>query len=433
VALSILVSIFASFNLVWFCNNCVEFGIISKGPAGKETTLTETFMSSTKRSVVIEIDFTRQHMKFWLQGRYLKKHKTKRWQKESGYSWYPYLKFKEPNNFAILNPFSKMPTDEHTPTQTVSKLPESMNFDVAYTQMAYLTHRLEGTLLLFGLPYNEDETTIKDIQNVWDQDNDRFQIVLPEKAMQLKDGENIAVLKFKSNADAYQFVQYLAKSDKLNKVFDSALIAKMLYHGQNPKKEYEPRFDKIQAATVKAAYTTFKSFLLTTLLGSEEEFKKVAPFIGLADVKFYEFLLEKPSKLITKEEELAPVAAMPGPSKITYATKSDRLILASGSQIKAFAKDEKVSTTADLQNFSNFARNPEDVIDLRITKEDFELIDNWVWYYVNIVTEPNIALPICGDILDIQKATFCGDRISLKYYEALQNVQLLVNSAIYIY
>lgn len=90
------------------CNG-ILFGLSTLGQ--NPQTVTQTFHSSTKRTVSIVADFNKNIVSYFINGRYHKKLKTKKIEK-TGLDWHGYIEFKEPGNYVVLNPFCRMPWSE---------------------------------------------------------------------------------------------------------------------------------------------------------------------------------------------------------------------------------------------------------------------------------------------------------------------------------
>lgn len=54
--------------------------------------------------VGIELNFDKQTLNFWLNGRYIKERMKKI---TPGQKWYPIVKFKEADYFVVINPFAQ--------------------------------------------------------------------------------------------------------------------------------------------------------------------------------------------------------------------------------------------------------------------------------------------------------------------------------------
>lgn len=88
----------------------------------KNNTITEQFLSTTKRTVGVMLDLAQGSISFWLNSRMLKKNKTKEL-KKPGLTWYPYIRLQEANIPAILNPFCRMPMADTLAPKHRRKLP----------------------------------------------------------------------------------------------------------------------------------------------------------------------------------------------------------------------------------------------------------------------------------------------------------------------
>ena len=70
----------------------IDFGVTyNPGKMTKNNTITEQFLSTTKRTVGVMLDLTQGQISFWLNSRMLKKNKTKEL-KKPGLMWYPYIR-----------------------------------------------------------------------------------------------------------------------------------------------------------------------------------------------------------------------------------------------------------------------------------------------------------------------------------------------------
>ena len=114
----------------------------------KTNTISEQFLSTTKRTVGVMLDLTQGQVSFWLNSRMLKKNKTKEL-KKPGLTWYPYIRLQEPNIPAILNPFCRLPMADTLAPKFRKKLPQSLiNQSLSHGQITYLKAQIEGNYLL---------------------------------------------------------------------------------------------------------------------------------------------------------------------------------------------------------------------------------------------------------------------------------------------
>jgi len=108
-----------------FCNS-IDFGVtFNPHKVTKNNTISEQFLSTTKRTVGVMLDLSRGQISFWLNSRMLKKNKTKEL-KKPGLTWYPYIRLQEPNIPAILNPFCRLPMADTLAPKFRKKLPQSL-------------------------------------------------------------------------------------------------------------------------------------------------------------------------------------------------------------------------------------------------------------------------------------------------------------------
>ena len=71
---------------------CLDFGVtFNPGKITKLNTISEQFLSTTKRTVGVMLDLSLGQISFWLNSRMLKKNKTKEL-KRPGLTWYPYIR-----------------------------------------------------------------------------------------------------------------------------------------------------------------------------------------------------------------------------------------------------------------------------------------------------------------------------------------------------
>lgn len=108
----------------------------------KNNTITEQFLSTTKRTVGVKLDLNQGQISFWLNSRMLKKNKTKEL-KKPGLTWYPYIRLQEPNIPAILNPFCRLPMADTEKPKFRRKLPQSLtNHNLNHGRIQYLKSKL---------------------------------------------------------------------------------------------------------------------------------------------------------------------------------------------------------------------------------------------------------------------------------------------------
>ena len=145
-------------HAILITNFAIEFGVTCN-PAKLDgnSTIVESFLSSTKRTVGVVLDLNAGTLNFWMNSRVLKKNKQ-RLLKKPGVAWYPFLKFQEPNIHAILNPFCRMPVLDNTNPKFKSKLPYQLTSnDLGYAQFNYLKSQMPNTLLVACLAKRTDE------------------------------------------------------------------------------------------------------------------------------------------------------------------------------------------------------------------------------------------------------------------------------------
>ena len=132
----------------------------------KNNTITEQFLSTTKRTVGVMLDLAQGSISFWLNSRMLKKNKTKEL-KKPGLTWYPYIRLQEANIPAILNPFCRMPMADTLAPKHRRKLPQSLtNHNLSHGRINFLKTKLINSYLLVNLPKHEDEKLDQEIRAV---------------------------------------------------------------------------------------------------------------------------------------------------------------------------------------------------------------------------------------------------------------------------
>lgn len=126
------------------------FGVTTKGD--NPITVTQTFHSSTERVVGVELNLTTLEIRYFIQSRYCKKNKCKKLvykdKPASGLEWYPYVEFVESGNTVTLNPFRVSPIPETTSVQQMSKVPETLGFDLTHTKVALLEQIIGNSMLV---------------------------------------------------------------------------------------------------------------------------------------------------------------------------------------------------------------------------------------------------------------------------------------------
>ncbi len=126
------------------------FGITTKGDT--PITVTQTFHSSTERVVGVELNLKDFEIKYYIQSRYCKKQKTKKFlssdEKERNFVWYPYVEFKEAGNTVTLNPFRLQPVPETQSVQAMTKLPANLKFDATHTILTLLGQMIGNQILV---------------------------------------------------------------------------------------------------------------------------------------------------------------------------------------------------------------------------------------------------------------------------------------------
>lgn len=106
------------------------------------------------------LDLRLQKIDYWLNGRHLKKERTKKLT-QPGLAWRPYIKFKEANFVVVMNPFCKHPPTNPQAVEERSKLPETIYSDLSYSQISYLEAAIGNVLLVMRLPKNAPNSELQ--------------------------------------------------------------------------------------------------------------------------------------------------------------------------------------------------------------------------------------------------------------------------------
>ena len=96
------------------CNGLV-FGVTTLGRS--PITVSQTFLSSTMRTVSVLLNLTEHEVRYYINHRYHKKHKSQKL-KARGLAWHFFVEFKEPGNYVIMNPMARAPVPDHLLMQT---------------------------------------------------------------------------------------------------------------------------------------------------------------------------------------------------------------------------------------------------------------------------------------------------------------------------
>lgn len=98
------------------------------------------------------LDLNKGEIIYWLNNRIEKKNKKKEL-KKPGLTWYPYIRLKEQDIPAILNPFCKLPMADQYAPKFRKRLPQSLsNHGLIYGQVAYVKTLLKGAYILLEQP-----------------------------------------------------------------------------------------------------------------------------------------------------------------------------------------------------------------------------------------------------------------------------------------
>jgi hypothetical protein len=106
------------------------------------------------------LDLRLQKVDFWLNGRHLKKERSKKLN-QPGLAWRPYIKFKEQNFVVVMNPFCKQPPMNPQAIEERSKVPDNIYSDLSYSQISYLEAAIGNVLLVMRLPKNAPNSELQ--------------------------------------------------------------------------------------------------------------------------------------------------------------------------------------------------------------------------------------------------------------------------------
>lgn len=179
-------------------------------------------------------------------------------------------------------------------------------------------------------------------------------------------------------------------------LLDAWNIAKLLHSRYEPNHSYALGFDKLHKDQMVQIRSVFSKFLTSNLL-SEDKWMSVMSLSGFSEEKPHKTALadtysslemlvkqqknigqSNPLPLIKKPtEDLNQVHTLAhGPTFIAYLSHSKNVLVANGPEVKVFSK-EQTQNALSFTNFSNYPRNPEDRVGLRITVSDLDfMIDN---------------------------------------------------------
>lgn len=185
-------------------------------------TIWEQFLSTTKRTVGVMLDLNQSQVSFWMNGRILKKNKTKDL-KMPGLTWYPYIRLQEPNIPVILNPFCRLPMADNLAPKFRKKLPESLiNHNLSHSQVAFLKSKLAGKYLITQLPKQDDEQVAKTIKDI----DPEVEVTLTHLFEKKGDSKRTALVTINDFAMAKKWFTKVALKEY--SLLDAEKIAKML-------------------------------------------------------------------------------------------------------------------------------------------------------------------------------------------------------------
>ena len=192
----------------------------------KNNTITEQFLSTTKRTVGVQLDLAAGTIRYWLNSRVLKKQKTKEL-KRPGLTWYPFIRLQEANIPAILNPFCRLPYGDNQAPKFRKKLPQSLtNHNLSHGRVTFLKNKFEGKYLLINLPNKPDgelETHVRQLAQGADSLIASFTLI-PEPQDK---SQRACILTFDDAKKAQEWIEKTAKKE-LNLLNDEAIARLIL-------------------------------------------------------------------------------------------------------------------------------------------------------------------------------------------------------------
>lgn len=298
----------------------------------KSNTIWEQFLSTTKRTVGVMLDLNQSQVSFWMNGRILKKNKTKDL-KMPGLTWYPYIRLQEPNIPVVLNPFCRLPMADTLAPKFRKKLPESLiNHNLSHSQVTFLKTKLAGKYLLTQLPKQDnDEQLAKTIKDI-DPEIEVKLTHLFEKKGGIKRTALVTIEDF-SQARKW-FTKVALKEYSL---LDAEKIAKMLL-SEKTSVNSALGFTNVKAEMVKA-FLSEHSAELKSKLFSEGELEKYMAQMGLEGAQPS---AEKPSDKVTEIKSQLKSQTISAPSEnpnkqqlsnifqVSYLKNTDRILMTNG-------------------------------------------------------------------------------------------------------
>ena len=115
---------FLSLFITFFTFLSLEFGITSDPlNISDANSVAETFIATTKRTLVVQLDLNCHRLFYWLNGSQLKRNRVKHLSKHVNKTWTPFVRFLLPNLAVTLNPYCPVPFAPTCSQKHKSKLP----------------------------------------------------------------------------------------------------------------------------------------------------------------------------------------------------------------------------------------------------------------------------------------------------------------------
>lgn len=195
--------------------------------------VSESFKSTTPRSVIIELNLRNQTVLFWLNGKYLKKEKSQALNLP-GLAWRPYISMGK-DSMVILNPFCRRPPPNPSLAENRSKLPDSLFGNLGHSQITMLEQFIGNSVAVLRLPKSSESVDITEKLTKIAIEGSDFTLLLPEADKQVINSDNVAVVKFGSRPEMIEYIQR-ASAAKLS-IFGPRELARLIHQCRGKTQE----------------------------------------------------------------------------------------------------------------------------------------------------------------------------------------------------
>eukprot|EP00347_Sterkiella_histriomuscorum_P017580 403348792 len=369
----------------------LQIGVSNKN---QKEEVVQQFRTTTPRVIGIELNLDKLTLNFWLNGRFIKERAKK---VPAGQTWYPSVKFKEPEYFVIINPFAQGKGD--LPEEVNSNhLPSSLRTSEIQLLNSYLTTKLKGMLVIYGLNQEMKENFETELKKTLRLDGsfdykflDSYELLYQEQSEseQKPDTKVIkaALLNFKNYYDS---VKYYHHNKEFKMLYDKQLATLIQLRNSKEKSGDIPQElgQNVYEILLQKVYNQDdkqQEFLINSGLSVNNTVDKLAKVLTQLSEVLNSNIREVKHQNMGQESQSF--------TDIQYIDNSDKMLLTNGSQIKLISRSGTDFDLASNSSFTNYPQKPEDLISLKISKSDINfLITNLDWNQVKPETYDMITL-----------------------------------------